>query len=75
MLLNPGDRKPQSQEWPKINRELEIDHENGNEEVRNYSFPFGMIQTSFQIMANCSVKLRNSKVDNPAKFLEDLFRF
>ncbi|XP_043475821.1 uncharacterized protein LOC122507278 [Leptopilina heterotoma] len=41
----------------------------------NNHFPFGMLQTPFQIMSNWPVKFHNNKTDNPVQFLEELFRF
>ena len=38
-------------------------------------FPFGMVQTPFQIMLNWPVKFRNNIDDSPTYFLNKLLRF
>ena len=43
--------------------------------LRASLFPFGIIQTPFQIMSNWPVKSGNNTDDSPTIFLNNLFRF
>lgn len=58
----------------KIKERVRRLKENDRILVRNCSFPFGMIQTPYLIMANRPVKFRNNKEDNPAQFLEEFIQ-
>ena len=43
--------------------------------MRASLFPFGMVQTPFQIMLNCPVKFGNNTDDSPTIFLSNLNNF
>ena len=46
-----------------------------NQKVQLLIFPFGMIQTPYQIILNWPVKFRNNIDDSPKNFLSNLLRF
>lgn len=61
--------KEGQQRWPTCEDNIQT------RDNRINPFPFGMIQTPFQITSNCPIKFHNNKVENPAQFLDELFRF
>ena len=63
----------QSRENNNLSDEDTLDNE--IQAIRASLFPFGMVQTPFQIMLNWSVKFRNNIDDRPTYFLNNLLRF